>query len=74
MTLVDLQVGQEATIEHVDSNSDQFCRYFESGFVPGATIKMQQKTPFGGPVVVAVGNAQYALITKDAQSIGIMKR
>ena len=49
-TLYDLDINASAKI-HSLKNSNEFCgRLSEMGIVPGSSVRVIKKNPFGGPV------------------------
>ncbi|MGI6453422.1 MAG: FeoA family protein [Syntrophomonadaceae bacterium] len=61
MTLRDMKVGQEATVEKIIRGTNAERRLFEIGIVPGARVTLLSRHPFKGPLVVKVGNTQVAI-------------
>jgi DtxR family Mn-dependent transcriptional regulator len=43
------------------------------GLVPGAVVEIEEKAPFDGPIMVRVGNANYALGRNVASAIWVKK-
>jgi DtxR family Mn-dependent transcriptional regulator len=49
-------------IQQVAEEEAVFLRYLASlGILPGAELCVQEVAPFGGPLLVQVGDARYAL-------------
>jgi DtxR family transcriptional regulator, Mn-dependent transcriptional regulator len=60
--LADLGAGESATIGAIAEEASDFLRYLASlGLLPDADVKVESIAPFGGPLLVRVGGAQYAL-------------
>ena len=60
--LSDLQPGQSAVITEVSDHSSAMLRYLGSmDLYPGAEIHVTAVAPFGGPLTIRVGAAEYAL-------------
>lgn len=61
-TLDRVQAGARVWIEQIVEEEASFLRYLASlGLLPGAELCVQEVAPFGGPVLVQVGDARYAL-------------
>jgi DtxR family transcriptional regulator, Mn-dependent transcriptional regulator len=60
--LADLGAGESATISAITEEASDFLRYLASlGLLPDADVEVESVAPFGGPLLVRVGGAQYAL-------------
>jgi DtxR family transcriptional regulator, Mn-dependent transcriptional regulator len=60
--LAELQTGEGGIIACVDEADPELLRYLASlGLQPEARVAIESVAPFGGPQLVRVGNAQYAL-------------
>ena len=60
--LADLCAGESATIGAIAEEASDFLRYLASlGLLPDAAVEVESVAPFGGPLLVRVGGAQYAL-------------
>ncbi len=61
MRLVDMEVGQSAVIARVAGGADVL-RYVASlGLLPQAAVRVLDKAPFNGPLMVQVGEEKHAL-------------
>jgi ferrous iron transport protein A len=69
MTLSDLNINDKAEIAKIDGDEDKLRRLTELGIHPGRTIQVLQKTPFHGPIVIAVEQTFIALRSEEAQCI-----
>jgi DtxR family Mn-dependent transcriptional regulator len=57
-----VQAGARVWIEQIMEEEASFLRYLASlGLLPGAELCVQEVAPFGGPILVQVGDARYAL-------------
>jgi DtxR family Mn-dependent transcriptional regulator len=57
-----VQAGARVWIEQIMEEEASFLRYLASlGLLPGAELCVQEVAPFGGPLLVQVGDARYAL-------------
>jgi DtxR family Mn-dependent transcriptional regulator len=71
-TLASLEPGDEATIERVPDGDDELLRYLAKlALVPGKKVKLRSAEPFGGPLTVRVGKAEYAISRELAGGIGV---
>lgn len=60
--LSDLEPGDAATISCVTEEKSDLLRYLASlGLLPDTAVAVESVAPFGGPVLVRVADAQYAL-------------
>ena len=55
-------VGARVRIQQIAEEEAAFLRYLASlGLLPGADVRVEEVAPFGGPLLVQVGEARYAL-------------
>jgi DtxR family transcriptional regulator, Mn-dependent transcriptional regulator len=60
--LSDLQAGQSATIAEVSDHDSAMLRYLgDLGLYPGARVEVLAVAPFGGPLMVRLGESEHAL-------------
>lgn len=72
--LVDFNKNDRLTIVKItDEEPKLLCYLATLGLMPRKQIKVEQKAPFHGPVMVKVGGAVYALGRKIAESIWARK-
>lgn len=65
-----VEVGQRVVVVRVQREEPAFLRYLASlGLLPGARLKVEEVAPFGGPVLVQLGPARYALGREVASRI-----
>jgi len=66
-------VGEMGTVAMALDEAPDVLRYLEEkGLAPGATVTVTQRAPFGGPVVVKVGERPPEPLSKDiTDSVGI---
>ncbi len=56
--LLELEVGQRATVSRVSDSDPEMLRYLcDLGIVPGATVLLTERGPFDGPSMLRVGEA-----------------
>ena len=68
-TLYDLNINASAKI-HSLKNSNVFCgRLSEMGIVPGSSVRIDKKNPFGGPIEIKLNDYYLAIRKEDAQLI-----
>lgn len=61
-TLDQVPAGARVWIQQIMEEEATFLRYLASlGLLPGAELCVQEVAPFGGPLLVQVGDARYAL-------------
>jgi ferrous iron transport protein A len=70
MTLLDLSLGQSATIAVVNE-TNLTCKILNLGLLPGTRVKMVRKSPFGGAYYIKLGSHQLAVREEEAASIFI---
>ena len=54
MTVCDLKTGQNARIEAIDPGYEHSHRLIDLGFVPGSSITLTGRAPFGGPLLIFI--------------------
>ena len=68
ITLDQLVKGQEAEIEHIDT--DQLpLKLIEMGCLPGISISLIQKAPFNDPLYLKIDESHLAIRKETAQHI-----
>ncbi len=60
-------------VKITDEEPKLLCYLATLGLMPRKQIRVEQKAPFNGPIMVKVGNAVYALGRKIAESIWVKK-
>jgi DtxR family Mn-dependent transcriptional regulator len=61
-SLVRVPAGVRVRIQQIVQEEARFLRYLASlGLLPGADVLVEEVAPFGGPLLVKVGEARYAL-------------
>ena len=62
MTLDALAPGEAAVIVSVDIEDRPLSEHLAAlGLLPGTQVEIEERAPFGGPRLVRVGSARYAL-------------
>jgi DtxR family Mn-dependent transcriptional regulator len=57
-----MPAGARVRIHQIVEEEARFLRYLASlGLMPGAEVRVEEVAPFGGPLLVQVGEARYAL-------------
>lgn len=60
--LSDLHGGDSATVSRIPDENAKLLRYLSGlGMMPGTMIKVEEVAPFGGPMLVKVGETSYPL-------------
>lgn len=72
--LMSLDVGEKGTIMKVTDEREDILQYLgKLGLVPGALVEIEEKAPFNGPIMVRIGNANYALGRNVASVIWVKR-
>lgn len=71
MTLDSLETGRPARISHVDARDAVTLRLMEMGLVPGASIAVRKRAPFGGPMELVVGDYLLSIRAAEARAFTI---
>jgi ferrous iron transport protein A len=66
--LSQLKSGQTATIASF-SDDIAACKLMSMGLLPGNTVQMIRKAPFGGAVYIKADNQQFAIRNSEAECI-----
>ncbi len=70
--LARLGPGQRGRIQRVEGVASEMRSYLATlGVIPGTEIWVEQVAPFGGPLLVRIGRARYALGRRVAQGITV---
>ena len=68
--LCDFGENEKGCIARVDENEPQLLQYLASlGLLPDVDIEVKEVAPFGGPLLVKIGDTQYALGREVASKI-----
>jgi len=68
-TLADLKPGQSGLVERLELDEGDARRLMELGFLPGATVQLSRRTPFGDPSVYRIDDADIGLRRETAAKI-----
>jgi ferrous iron transport protein A len=68
LKLSELRSGQRAIIKSYTDNST-FLKLMEMGCVPGESILLEKKAPFGDPISVKIAGYTLSLRLSEAQNI-----
>lgn len=71
MTLSELEIGQQATIEGFTEGIMPMRRFYEFGIIPGKVIKVKSKATLGDPILVECGTSWVALRRNEASQIRV---
>ena len=66
LTLYDLNINTSAIIASLDSSSQVRHRLCELGLLPGSSVRLVSKTPFGGPIQIKLNHSYLAIRKEDA--------
>lgn len=72
-TLHNLRVGESGIVQALTARGVQRRRLLDLGFVPGALIKTERKSPFGDPIAYRVRGAVIALRKEETALILVKK-
>jgi DtxR family Mn-dependent transcriptional regulator len=73
-SLTKLKPAQEAVLVSIAPESGALLRYLASlGLTPGVSLRIEEKAPFNGPLIVNVRGSRYALGQEVASSIRVQK-
>lgn len=71
-TLLDLEPGQRAVIGEVPDGRPDVLRYLSDlGLVPGRSVQLEERAPFGGPLTLQLGGKRRAISRELAAAVGI---
>jgi len=68
-SLADLPKGRKALISRLDLPEPDARRLMELGFLPGSTVELSRRSPFGDPSVFRIDDAEIALRRETARLI-----
>lgn len=71
MTLNQLNVGQSARIVGITADHPNATQLCEMGLIPGETVALTGKAPFGDPIQIQIMGYTLCLRNKDAAAIGV---
>ena len=60
-TLADLKLGQSGLVERLELDEGDARRLMELGFLPGASVQLSRRSPFGDPSVYRIDDADIGL-------------
>lgn len=69
ISLADCSPGQKFKIVQLELTGTMRYRLLDLGFVPGAVIRVQQKSPLGDPTAFRVNNTKIALREEECRKI-----
>ncbi len=74
LPISELDIGETATIAYISSNDNrQMDKLLAFGILPGNSIKLHQKMPLNGPVVIQIDQTQVALEKEVADQICVRR-
>ncbi len=72
MSLAQMEPGERAIIRLVPDGNSGLLRYLaELGLVPGAEVQLLEKAPFGGPIILNIGEERKIVALEMAATIRI---
>jgi DtxR family Mn-dependent transcriptional regulator len=69
VSLIDIEEGEECTIQAIPEDKEDVQRLIPFNILPGASVKVVEKTPFGTIMVQSCGGTQLALSSDIASKI-----
>jgi ferrous iron transport protein A len=73
VSLIDLEVGERGTIDHISLPPADQQFLMRIGFVPGAEISFSRRAPMGDPSVYSVDGTEIALRVETASHIFVQR-
>lgn len=70
-SLCDLKPGEEAVVTQITLPNERQLHFLELGLLPGETVRMVRRSPWGDPMVVEVLGIQIGLRASDALEIQV---
>ncbi len=71
--LIDLELGEAGTIDHLALPPAEEHFLMRIGFVPGAQIRFSRRAPLGDPSVYSVDGTEIALRSETARHIMVLR-
>jgi ferrous iron transport protein A len=71
MTLNQLNIGQKATVQHVEISSSLYDKLLKFGLTQDAVVECVGKSPFGDPAAFVLRGTVIALRNDDSRHIFI---
>ncbi len=72
--LADLEVGQSGVVDRIELPPADARRLMELGFLPGSSVLLSRRTPFGDPTVFRIDDSDIALRRETAERIVLRAR
>jgi Fe2+ transport system protein FeoA len=73
VALIDLEVGEAGTIDHISLPPADQQFLMRIGFVPGAQVRYSRRAPLGDPGVYSVDGTEIALRAETASYIFVQR-
>jgi Fe2+ transport system protein FeoA len=71
VTLDELKNGRPAKVLAVDTRDAVVLRLMEMGLVPGASVAVKKRAPFGGPLQLQVGDYLLSIRAHEARAFRV---
>ncbi len=71
MKASEMKIGQEGVIQAVLGTGSTRHRLLEMGIIPGTSLRMIKKAPFGDPIQIQIRNFYLSIRMSDAEMIMI---
>ncbi len=73
-SLADLKPGTKGEVTRIEREETQMLRYLaQLGLVPGASVRVVNRAPLNGPLLVSVGDANYAIGRDVAERVMVRR-
>ena len=73
MTIDDLQIGQQGTIQTVGGEGALRLRFLDMGLIPGTAVRLQKVAPMGVPIQIQVRGYELTIRREDAKLITLQE-
>ena len=73
MTIDDLQIGQQGTIQTVGGEGALRLRFLDMGLIPGTAVRLQKVAPMGDPIQIQVRGYELTIRREDAKLITLQE-
>ncbi|MBT9584656.1 ferrous iron transport protein A [bacterium] len=69
MTLAELEIDHQATVDHVTGPRPFIRRLLSLGVSPGSEVRVVRVAPLGDPIQVEIGRLQLAIRRSEASQV-----
>lgn len=68
-SLLSVPLGERAVVLKVSAEKELLRRFYDIGLIPGSTVALLHKSPFGDPYALEVSGSVIAVRKKDLKNI-----